>query len=407
MRIKRILLLALCAVLLVANGEHVYAAYSKDDTFYNNNDILFYDPNYSNNLCSATGSDSPTSPSGATGIDSLKPSPNLQAIFQGLINGGMNAVQAAAVMGNMYTESAHAFNPDVYESGKNIPSAGYGLVQWTNNRPDYTSGRRTNLFNFATQQGMPASSLDLQVKFVLKEYNESYKSQLSSSAFSEGTNVADATRAWMEIYERPLLRGDDPAKINSERIPAAEKIYTFYSSLAPSTTAPDATSGGCSETSASAGSGDIVTTAQSLAWPASKGISDGDNQMSQAMPAYQTAKPKYAPEGLPSDCGAFVATVMHMSGVDLDFPNYQVHVQAEYVKAHPEKYKIIENAQLSDIQPGDILMLNNTDHIEIAQGGAVGIDASNGSRIPSVRPAGAQWMISNGSFIARHIGVTE
>ena len=395
-----------------------YAAYTQDDSYFDSNEIFFYckpadagqPPNKCENTTCANGNSTSSGTSVPVSLTDLKKTDSLQRIFQGLLGGGMNAVQAAAVMGNMYTESGHGFDPNTYEGGVDTGTDGFGLVQWT-------GGRRTLLENYASSQNTPKASLALQMNFLLAEYDGkisgglNYGAALKNTAFGTGTNVIDATRAWMQIYEGPKQIGSDPAKINSERIPAAEKIYSFYSNLAPITPAASASASqsGCSSSggvSATSGGGNIVQTALSLAWPQSKGIVDGNNQVSDATTAYQAAKPKYDTEGLVSDCGAFVSVVMRMSGVDPNWPTLGVHTMGPYARAHPELYKIIENAKQSDLQSGDIVIEYSFDHIVISQGaGHPNIDASNNARVPSVRPDGSDmYMILQGSFIARYIG---
>lgn len=417
---KKLPLLRRLAIILIAlsqlAGFGAAHALTHDDTFYNGNNIFFYDPDYTN-AASCGGASAPGS--GITGsVTDLKPDETLKTIFQDLLNGGMNAVQAAAVMGNMYTESYNyinqtRFDPNFYEGGVQTATDGYGLVQWS-------FDRRTQLFDYAQQQNEPVSSIGLQIKFLLKEYNDTYKTLLSGTAFDSGTNVTDATIAWMKIYENPLQKpGDpDPAKINSERIPAANKIYGFYGGLAPTTAATSsaATSTGCGTSATGSGSTSaIVQYALKYAWPSP--IANGKTQESDATPAYQQARPQWDTEGDWSGCDVFVATVMRSSGTDPNYAGVSVHLQKQYVESHPNLYKIINNPTQSDLQPGDILLSDSMDgsggigHTVIYigsksnQGGYPVADASDGDRVPSLRPVGSDaLMISENSIIARYIG---
>lgn len=65
---------------------------------------------------------------------------------------GLEDVQVAAIMGNMYAESG--MNPAAQEVG----GGGYGLCQWT-------GGRRTKLESYAASVGKPASDLTVQLEF--------------------------------------------------------------------------------------------------------------------------------------------------------------------------------------------------------------------------------------------------
>ena len=110
------------------------SVFAIDKAFYSSNDILFYDPT-DTNACATSGSVS------STGSIPLEKSDALQHIFQTLLNGGLNAVQVSAVMGNMYQESK--FDPGVPSPDK---LGSYGLAQWR-------QGRLTNLQNYAASQG--------------------------------------------------------------------------------------------------------------------------------------------------------------------------------------------------------------------------------------------------------------
>jgi hypothetical protein len=61
-----------------------------------------------------------------------------------------------------------------------------------------------------------------------------------------------------------------------------------------------------------------------------------------------------------SDCGVFVATVMHASGADPNYPVRGTKTQQPYLDNHPEKYtKVTGNVtKTSQLQPGDILITN-------------------------------------------------
>lgn len=384
----KIKLLSIVSLTLISSLMPL-SVFAIDQAFYSSNDILFYDPT-DTNACATSGSVS------STGSISLEKSDALQHIFQTLINGGMNTVQASAVMGNMYGESS--FNAGVNESGG---GPGYGLVQWS-------FGRRTNLEAYATAQGKPVSDVDLQLSFLLKEYNESYKSRLDKSDFATSSDIAAATTAWMRIFEAPLMYPDnDPAGLNSKRIPAAEKVYGFYSNLAVSTSTSSSTaSTSCSAVGNGVVAGSIVKTAIGLAQP--QPVSNGTTSLTQATQAFQDAKAKYNPTTDPTDCGGFVATVMLSSGVDPNYPNVGTSKQYDYVQAHPEKYTVIHPQSVADLQPGDILITAAAGHTMIYVGSDGGqypaVDASLYGRIPSMRTVGdAQYMLNKSDIIAARV----
>ncbi len=114
-----------------------------------------------------------------------------------------------------------------------------------------------------------------------------------------------------------------------------------------------------SASSCSAGvvAGNIAQTAIGLSWPESHGTAPRDSYVA-AMRQYNEAG-YAATNHLGTDCGVFVATVMHASGADPNYPDSYTVAQANYVIGHPEKYEVIYPAtSTSQLQPGDILILN-------------------------------------------------
>ena len=102
----------------------------------------------------------------------------------------------------------------------------------------------------------------------------------------------------------------------------------------------------------------IVQTAINLSWPNSK-------QGTKPTASYQTALKQYNPSGysltngLGDDCGVFVATVMHATGIDPNYPSSDTVAQAQYVISHPTLYKVTYPiTSTSQLQPGDILIIN-------------------------------------------------
>ncbi len=102
----------------------------------------------------------------------------------------------------------------------------------------------------------------------------------------------------------------------------------------------------------------IVQTAINLSWPNSQ-------HGNQPTASYQAALKQYNPtgysstNGLGDDCGVFVATVMHASGVDPNYPSSDTVAQAQYVISHPTLYKVTYPIKsTSQLQPGDILIIN-------------------------------------------------
>ena len=117
---------------------------------------------------------------------------NTKAIYRYLTqNMGLNTAAACGVMTNINAESAmspinlqNTYNSSIglsdseytsrVDSGKytkfTSDSAGYGLCQWT------SSGRKSNLLNYARSRNTSIGDLTMQMEFLEKELTTSYKS---------------------------------------------------------------------------------------------------------------------------------------------------------------------------------------------------------------------------------------
>lgn len=145
--------------------------------------------------------------------------------------------------------------------------------------------------------------------------------------------------------------------------------------------------------SGSALSNAIVHTALNLSWPGPH------NPPLEAKPEYLAALKEFNPSvsNVGADCGVFVATVMHASGADKDYPASGTATQEEYVR-HSEKYDVrqLSPTDTTDVfQSGDILIVNQGSgqggdgHTMIFTGRSSTGDfneasASLGSRMPSL-----------------------
>lgn len=169
--------------------------------------------------------------------------------------------------------------------------------------------------------------------------------------------------------------------------------------------------------------GPIIEVAQTLAWP--RVLEAGLNKESDAKPAYRDAVKEYNPGVLSrahktntpyADCGIFVATTMRASGADPSFPEVWTKRQKEYMQGS-NKYKITNNPNASDLEPGDILVYHkpatNEGHIMFYAGDIEGddpsveyqgIDASLNRTVPGYKDAGyMNYMIKEADFAARLI----
>lgn len=131
--------------------------------------------------------------------------------------------------------------------------------------------------------------------------------------------------------------------------------------------------------------GEIVETALLLSWEGHSHAKDDPK------PEYVTAMKEVgsyksycndsgcAPPG--ASCDVFVSAVMRYSGSDPSFPLTGPAVQKEYMQSHPELYTSVEASDVSDLEPGDILVTTeNGRHIYIYLGDGMQASASFNDR---------------------------
>lgn len=110
--------------------------------------------------------------------------------YQFYLNRGLTPKDSAAIVGNLYAESGL----DTTVKGAADQKGSVGVGQWH-------SERKKGLYDFAKSQGKNWSDLDVQLDYVLKEGQTTYK-----NAFDKMRNaktVEEATMAFMNEYERP------------------------------------------------------------------------------------------------------------------------------------------------------------------------------------------------------------
>lgn len=386
---KKLLLYIIVAALTITSSVILPSAQSAaqgeecDVEFYHTNDIIYFNP------CSTVGCS--LGQENAITDQKLGDAKIIETIYTYLTstplstNGGkpLNPAQAAGIMGNFQAESS--FDPSAVEATSRADK-GHGLAQWT-------FGRWDALEAFAADQGKPWNTVDVQLDYLKKELEGAEKAVLSDSEFASSNDPGVTALRWRIVFERadPNLSHDD------RRQSAAIAVYKMFGGEAASTCTPGG--GGVP--------GDIVRTALNFALekPAIVGMS----QKSDARDTYQKAKEELNPGPLWSDCGGYVATVMISSGVDKNYPLSGVAPnQMPYVKAHPEKYIIIDNPTIGELEPGDILYMDagSSAHTAIYTGEAQYpmVDASLSQRVPSVRTMDSlKWMLDQPNSMAARV----
>lgn len=158
----------------------------------------------------------------------------------------------------------------------------------------------------------------------------------------------------------------------------------------------------CAGTEVTGGNGDIVATAEGLAWHDRKPsrIGRAHDRKSVARDTYQKIMPQVQGNGTAnsvdsrgytawSDCGVFVSTVMRHSGADPKYFARGTTNQRAYVRNNKDKYEVYENFNnTSQLQPGDVFIVDG--HTFLHTGNYKGDDGENyngysaswGGRVP-------------------------
>lgn len=136
--------------------------------------------------------------------------PRAMQIMDYFVEKGLTPQQSAGIVGNMQRESG--LNPGIQEYGSGI---GFGLVQWS-------FDRRTQLANFAAEQGKPASDMQTQLDFIWKELNTTERATLDAFRSNPNMSAGEAAQVFCQKYERPGVVA------MGERVGAAEFFYDQY-----------------------------------------------------------------------------------------------------------------------------------------------------------------------------------
>lgn len=236
-------------------------SFAYDQDFYNQNDILYYNPvDSGSSICQTNSGVSSTIYS-----DSDQPTEtgdNVEArkkfVFQSLVGLGFSSAKAAAIFGNLMQESGQKLNPKALESSNKpdyIPT-GHGIVQWSFSRwrtdygtdnKDSQRARQSDLSDFAPYPpkndispqsllGFAASKnkswydLGVQVEFIKAEISEGgneYTNGVKEFMASTSTDIANLTQFWGKVYERP----NESLANWSTRIQYAQDALAKYGSL--------------------------------------------------------------------------------------------------------------------------------------------------------------------------------
>ncbi|RTL36066.1 MAG: hypothetical protein EKK48_27310 [Candidatus Melainabacteria bacterium] len=128
----------------------------------------------------------------------IGPGETVQAkqLYDYFVEHGFTPAQASGILGNIQTESS--FKTSAYNAGEGA----IGLCQWE-------GGRRTDLENFAREQGKPVTDWHVQADFIMHELNG--KESRAMAAIKSATTPQEAAVAFQSKYERSAALGDRAA----------------------------------------------------------------------------------------------------------------------------------------------------------------------------------------------------
>jgi hypothetical protein len=333
---------------------------------------------------------------------------NQQKAFNYLVSQGWSKEQAAGMVGNMISESGVEpllLNDGTPTGTKTQPAdavgkqSAWGVVQWYPAKKIITASRNLGI------DDKTIGTLAYQLDFLNKQLHGQGPVALKAvgDAVKATTTVDDAAYVFAEKFEVFTTNPNDPEY--ARRQANAQHVYKTFAGTAPTDPkkgddpkAPPPDPSGCG-----AGSGNIAAVAKNLAWPDSA-QNHWSTSASAAKPEFVAAMAKYndGPNGyVPySDCGRFVATVLHMSGADPKFPNVGTGVQRSYMLAHPEKWDHWESKPPGGMKPGDVLNGPGHTYLYVGPWGQEGggFDAASGSLTQHVPAAGHLYDVGPSKF---------
>lgn len=148
----------------------------------------------------------------------------------------------AGLGGNICSESAHTFEPNITQRSFKLNDAtytanadnnkqtyngqmfvtdkvGYGLCQWT------SSGRKTGLLEYAKSKGKSVGDLQIQLEWIDKEIHSTGYATCRK-AIKENWSIEECARIICTEFERPAKK-DDPT-VQQNRINYAKEFYTEF-----------------------------------------------------------------------------------------------------------------------------------------------------------------------------------
>lgn len=312
----------------------------------------------------------PAGPGGGCGCNTGGPlvgGNNQEKAFNFLVGAGYTKEQAAGIVGNMIHESQvtptllNGDNPPKETRASvavNLDKA-WGIVQW------YPAGKMINAARGQQASFETIETLEFQLNFLKGQLDGTGPVALKAVGDKmKATKTVDEA-AYVFAHDFEIFTTNDHDPEYARRQATAREVF---STIGGGTNTPSGDPGAGPSTACAAGSGNIAEVAKSLAWP--DNTSRGWHK-EEATEAYQKALPEWNSENgynVWSDCGRFVATVMHMSGADPEYPEVSTDTQNAYLR-NSGKYDVYDNMAMGDLLPGDIFIGPGHTYLYVGQWG--------------------------------------
>ena len=330
------------------------------------------------NLLDETGS-----PIEGVSAADISESENKTKVWRFLKANGYSDAAAAGIMGNIQVESG--FNP----ASTNPSSKAYGLCQWY-------KGRKSNLFNFAAKKGKPASDINVQLDFLMYEFNHGYKAYgFVSDKFRRSNDIEYTTDLYLWRFEVPALKGTaEYTKEYENRLKYAKGILKTYSGMDAEgkVVGKAANAAPVSKDTRKVDAGTaIVQKCKELCYPYKTPKSKWDYNGGAPTKAFKETYSRYTKHKMTkidlSDCGYFVETVVRSAGIDSKYKGLD---WSEKYNKSSSKFKIVHTGAVGrfKLQPGDIIeykKTNDNQHTLIYMGGGLIAEAGRGNRFDVIR----------------------
>lgn len=318
--------------------------------YYSDQDIQFYDKRASD-ACVQQASDVAVGPVAydASGTEDAARANRLAAMGF-LIAKGLDATQAAGILGNLMQESGAAINP-VAEEFAGEDRGGKGIAQWTaSRRVEFeTAAGNAGIF---TRQAQVASlsatekqaalgkaftfNLNYLWQEAIKRGDIAHLKEDTASAVGDDRKVLAAVGSWQRWYER----AGRPEMVN--RVANGRQVFAEYTARAGGTGGNPVlgSPSGCGGAGATAGTPELAKAIQLALGEVGNGESDGSCQ--KYLNACQTTP----------WCAAFMQWVFAEAGMPIGGGNRAKGV-GQWFEQNQEFYRLSDNVAP---QPGDIFV---------------------------------------------------